>query len=738
MSAREPPRSGEVGFLSALFFASGASALIFQSCWQRVLSLHAGMDLYSVTTVVSAFMAGLGVGSLAGGALADRLSPVRAVGVYAAAELSIGLFGVFSLPLLYERYGAMAPGISSTALAFGVHFALLFLPTFLMGMTLPLLARGVVRRSDQIAPRLGRLYGANTLGAAMGALFTSGAWFLGRIGLQGAVWLASGLNLLCGLGALVLWRLAKELTARAEADQQAPAPAGAPSQGEKPPLLGRPGHWIVLYGFTGFLSLGLEVVWFRLLNVLMSSNTFTFSRLLVGYLIGLGAGSFASTRLLGKVKRPDLAFLWLQAGTGAASLVGPLLVFLYLSTIGIRHGMRNFAAPLAILLPPTFMMGLCFPLIQRVVSERVETVGRRTGLLMFSNTAGCVAGTLVTGFVLLDRAGTPLTLSLYAALLMAPALVALLAATRGARRLVLGAGAVAAAVALLWALPGPVRFWKLLHGSARMPGLFDEDGSCMASLIEELPGQHTLYVSGELQNGVPFDDFHLRLGLLPALIHPAPESVLVIGLGTGSTAYGVSLDPRVRQGLCVEICGGERRLLEEVRGRLPEVERLLSEPRMSISIRDGRRHLLERPDTYDLVVTDTLLSKSSYSGSLYSREFYELVRRRLKEGGMFGQWVATQRSLETVASVLPHVVVVDSRGYDGPSLLVASDRPIRLDPQELLARLEAADRRTLRPGQLETLRAFTASITAVPVERTLAPGELNSDLFPRDEYETTW
>lgn len=736
MTSPAPSRSREAGFLSLLFFASGASALIFQSCWQRVLSLHAGMDLYSVTTVVSAFMAGLGVGSLAGGTLADRLSPVRAVAIYAAAELLIGLFGVLSLPLLYQRYGAMAPEISSTALAFGVHFALLSLPTFLMGMTLPLLARGVVRHSHQIAPRLGQLYGANTLGAAMGALSTSGSWLLGRIGLEGAVWLASSLNLLCGLGALWLWRLARELSAEVGANQEAAAPA-AP-QAEKAPLLGRPGHWVFLYGFTGFLSLGLEVLWFRLLNVLMSSNTFTFSRLLVGYLVGLGAGSFVGARVLGKVKRPDLAFLGLQAGIGAAALIGPLLVFAYLSTIGIRFGMRNFAAPLAILLPPTFMMGLCFPLIQRVVSERVETVGRRTGLLMFSNTAGCVAGTLVTGFVLLDRAGTPFTLSLYAALLVAPGLLALLSTTRGARRLALGAGALAAAAGLLLALPGQASFWKLLHGTMGMGGQFDEDGSCMIGMVEEQPGQHTLYISGEYQNGVPFDDFHLRLGTLPALIHPAPRSALVIGLGTGSTAYGVSLDPRVEKGLCIEICGGELRLLKGLRDRLPELDYLFSEPRMDFAVRDGRRHLLEREDTYDLVVTDTLLSRSAYSGSLYSREFYGLVRRRLREGGAFAQWVASQRSLETVADVFPHVVVVDSKGYEGPRFLVASDRPIRLDPAELLARLEAADRRTLRPGQLESLRAFTSAISGVPVTRTLAADELNSDLFPRDEYATTW
>src|SRR5215510_12354165 len=173
--------------LYTIFFFSGASALVIQTGWQRVLSLHAGMDLFSVTTVVAAFMAGLGIGSVVGGWLADRVPPALAVLIYAAAELGIGAFGWASVWLLYWKYPLFSSLASGTWGAFTVHFALLLVPTFLMGSTLPLLARGVVREEAEIAPLSARLYAANTVGAAAGCLAMSNWWILGSIGLENTV-----------------------------------------------------------------------------------------------------------------------------------------------------------------------------------------------------------------------------------------------------------------------------------------------------------------------------------------------------------------------------------------------------------------------------------------------------------------------------------------------------------------------------------------------------------------------
>src|SRR5262245_59220637 len=274
--------------LYSVFFASGAAALIFQVAWQRVLSLHAGMDLFAATTVVAAFMAGLGMGNLLGGSIADRLTPKGAVLMYASAELLIGSFGWLSIWLLYKQYATFSPYLHGNASAFLFHFVLLSIPTTLMGATLPLLSRGVVRRSSEIAPMVGKLYGANTLGAAVGAMATAGWWILGRVGLEGVIQIAACLNLGSGLLALSIFRTT-DIAAQ-------PAESSGPTTSQATSLR-RPSHWIILYGFTGFVSLALEVVWFRLLNVLMYSTTYTFSRLLAVYLIFFGFGVLAGSYL---------------------------------------------------------------------------------------------------------------------------------------------------------------------------------------------------------------------------------------------------------------------------------------------------------------------------------------------------------------------------------------------------------------------------------------------------------
>jgi spermidine synthase len=241
------------------------------------------------------------------------------------------------------------------------------------------------------------------------------------------------------------------------------------------------------------------------------------------------------------------------------------------------------------------------------------------------------------------------------------------------------------------------------------------------------------------QNAVPFDDFHVRLGAVPALIHPAPRRALVIGLGMGSTPHGLAVDPRVEHATCVEICPGELPLLDSMyRKGMRELEPLLSSPRLDYRFEDGRKFLLDSVERFDLVVTDTLLPLSPFSGSLYSREFYQLVSSRLRVNGMFAQWVPSRRILETAASVFPFVFVIEDPASPASSkFLVASNRPIKLDRNALLERNRAADRTTLPPEARRDLEAFLARAVATPVVgRDFPLDQLNTDLFPRDEFSS--
>jgi spermidine synthase len=710
--------------LYMVFFASGASALICQTVWQRVLSLHAGMDLFSTTTVVAAFMAGLGLGSLLGGVVADRVTPVRALFVYALCEACIGAFGLISIWLLYLHY----PSLSGRLASFGAAFLLLIVPTTLMGMTLPILSRGLVQRASDIAPQVGRLFALNTVGASAGAALTSGPLLLASIGLVGTVRVAASLNLGSALLALALVPIAGQLAS--------PAPASEPPRGRS--WVGRPWHWAAVYGMTGFVSLALEVSWFRLLNVLLISNTYTFARLLTVYLVFLGIGAWAGARRLTSVRRPDLVFLALQLGVGVAAAIGPVVAI----AVARRFSPAAllYLAPLLVLPLPTFLMGLCFPLVQRLVADNFAVLGKRVGLAIFANTVGCVLGTIVTGFFLLDRLGTPTTLRILVGMLGLLGCGAALLS----RRKELAAGALIVSVAAILLIPRGTAFWAPLHPDVSQLDV-REDGSCVTAtgFAPAIPGikvtadhQFFLFINGEYQNGVPFDDFHIRLGVIPALAHPAPRETLVIGLGAGSTPFGLGLDPRVGSIDLVEICGTEVPLLKQLRDKgLSELGVLFQDGRVHTTIADGRKYLLQRDRQYDLIITDTLPAHSAFSGSLYSREFYELVRSRLREDGLFAQWIPSVRTLQTVAAVFPYVSRVYSPAVPWPRFMLASKSP--LPEVAPIQRAYAGIRRDhMRPESVPPLDRFMNELLFDPAIRDPERFPvLNHDLFAHDEYD---
>ena len=269
-----------------VFFASGFAALAYQIVWQRLLAFLSGADVFSVTLIVSAFMAGLGLGSLAGGHLADRLSFRGRFRAFALAEAAIAAFALVSVPLLYDvLYRRLAPRASPWSFVGLLLFAVLLWPTFLMGLSLPLLARALTETPAASARRIGSLYGWNTLGAALGALVT--VFVVVRLhGFAAAVGRRGGLNLACAATALLALRWLR-------LDGGPPAPADAP-----PPAAGAPTEGRLAFALLAppllplrFVALSLEILWFRVLGVIVKSNSFTFAWLLTLYLSGVGLGA---------------------------------------------------------------------------------------------------------------------------------------------------------------------------------------------------------------------------------------------------------------------------------------------------------------------------------------------------------------------------------------------------------------------------------------------------------------
>ncbi len=743
--------------LFVVFALTGFSALTLQVVWQRVIALHSGVDLVSFTTVVAAFLAGLGLGSLLGGWLADRLGPRRSVLLFATSNLAIGLFAWISIWLFYDVYEAQAANLGSTGAKFVFNVALLLVPTTLMGLSLPLVARGVVSRADDAGPLIGRLYAVNTLGAAAGAA-AAGWLLLGTFGFLTAVRLAGLLNVVAA--GLVLLAVRAEGTATVPATSP-PAPvAPRPRQSDAPHE--RVWPWFVVYGLTGAVALGFELVFFRVVDGVMRSNSYSFPHVLAAYLAFFGIGAALGSVLVRRVLRPDRWFLALQFAVGLTALAGLIVlvrvtphtpwaedVARFFAGDGFATGLDSaaggenaflpvfFGLPLLIMGAPVLCMGAAFPCAQALVNRRVDTLGRRTGLLVFANIVGNVVGTLLVGFVAIDHLGTTGTYRLLAALLVVPGVAAAWLAA-GRRRFAYLAATVAVLVVFLVATPSNQRFWSYLHTVPQDRLELAEDRSC-ATALKETDGLEMMTVNAASQNAYPFDDFHVLIGLMPAIVHDDPESVMALGLGIGATAYGLASDPRADRVTTVEICGGQIDLLQGLAAAgAPELQAFFADPRQDVRVTDGRDHLLRTDERFDVVVVDTLRPQAAFSGNLYSLEFYDLVKSRMAPGGLLAQWTPTPRTVNTITESFDHVLAFRVGGYGDSPFVLASDEPVVFDRAVVLAHLEAT-RDRYSPEQYESLRAFLD--TAVPEclrdgspAPTVPDDALNRDLEPRDEY----
>ena len=756
--------------LGPIFALTGFSALTLQVVWQRVISLHSGVDLASTTTVVAAFLAGLGFGSLLGGWLADRLGPRRSLVLFALANVGIGVFAWISLLLFYDLYRELVPHLSSSFASFCFNTVILLVPTTLMGLSLPLVARAITSSISDAGPLIGRMYGVNTIGAGTGAA-VAGWYLLGTYGFETVTRIAGTLNVVAALLIYLAYR-AVQATPAATETVDASSDATVSPSARADSTVGHGGRervwpWFAIYGLTGAVALGFEQLFFRVIDAEMRSNSYSFAHVLMLYLLLFGVGSALGARLLQRGGDPRRWFLWMQFSVGITALLAIIVLVQVLPMSGYIDGkMRSYFAgegynggfgtidtfkqwakvigvygviPLGLMGAPVLLMGMSFPFVQALVSDRVDSLGRRTGALLFVNIAGNVAGTLLTGFVLIDVFGTAGT---YRLLTLALGVAGLAAAALSApsRRVIAIAAVVVVLAGVIGFSPSNHRLWAFFHGADDDEILLAEDHACAAT-IKFIDGNATLFINASVQNGHPFDDFHVLIGLMPALAHPQPERARAIGLGIGSTTYGMLRDTRLDEVETVELCGGEYDLIRDLadQGRT-EFSTMLDDPRYIQGVGDGRKFLLERDDRFDVITVDTLRSTSAFSGSLYSREFYELVDDHLSDDGMVAQWIPTPRVANTAAQVFPYMIAFRVDDYNAGSVFFLGSRsPIVLDRAAMVERLRDAAPGSFTSEQSARLEAFIATaptfcytngtlLTDVPSDQE------NLDLRPRDEY----
>ncbi|KAF0096766.1 MAG: spermidine synthase [Rhodospirillaceae bacterium] len=720
--------------LFGLFFLSGAAALIYQTAWHRLLGLFAGADTIAAALVVGAFLLGLGIGSLAAGLYADRLSRRAALIAFAVCEVGIALFAVLSPWLYYDViYRELLPLAESRGVIFAIVFAGLLWPTFLMGCSLPFLSKAIVSQIAGSAQLIGWLYGLNTLGAGVGAFF--GGWYLiGTVGFDKAVYVGALINLVVAMGGLLLARGldmgdASPLT-RAKASETAD---------------GVVWRWSLLVFISGFLIVALQIVWYRLIGVLLQSNGYSFSLVLTVFLLGDAAGLMVGARVIDRIADPRRFFFLMQSVATALALAGAWFIYLGIgagilpATFVDRDIMGpNTANPALILLllaivvlPASFIMGFSFPVVQKAVQRDLDRLGSRVGFVQLANIVGNSMGSLVAGLLLLDLAGTAGTLKLLVAIGLAFAALQL-AGPRATRWAWLPAGVLAAGLLFF---PGGEAFWRRLHGLTSEIAIVAEDktGLSLLKLTDDWE-KGRLYIQGHSQSSLPFDTVHMFLGAIGPLTHSAPKRVLVIGSGTGGTPYAAGLNPATDKVRVIEIVEPVIKILRDCayRGGCTGANELLSDRRSEVVVADGRHALALDPTHYDVIEADAILPKSALSGLLNSREFFEQVRAKLAPGGIYVQWAPTKRSVATFRSVFPYVTMVH------PAML-GSDRPIPYSREKIAALLARPDvtahLNAARIDQTELAKWFEDKKIEVLNDGATVPAPSpNTDFFPRDEY----
>jgi spermidine synthase len=654
-----------------------------------------------VATIVTAFMAGLGFGSLAGGRLADTsLRPLRLYGLVELAVAAMAALLPFAFTGLAEVYRGVWPSLVErpgqlAGVRFGLALAAVAPATFLMGMTLPLLTRYLVRTLDEAGARLGELYAANTIGAMAGTLL-GGFVLIELVGLHLTSYLAVALNLAAGLGALLLsrrWETGPDAAGAAAARRERPARPRVPRE-----FLPRRRAVLAATFVSGFVSLALEVLWTRMLAEGTGSSIYIFTTILAIFLLGIALGSFLYRRF----SRPAGERL----GTLGLCLAG--VGVLAQATVVLGSGMVGHVPfvvrTVVVLLPATILMGYAFPLAGRLATPSAEAAGGSVGLLYAANTGGSILGSFGAAFVLAGTLGTngsilllgALNLLVGAALFLAdpvgrarPAAVpgdAPSGANRGRARLV-GAGLAGLAVLGLLAssLDLPVTRTRTENELRRtgLPVTHAEDELATVDTVGGPAKGRRLLVGGVGMTSLTVDT--KLMGYLTKALRPEARDFLVIAFGMGGT---------YRSGLQLGLRTDAVELSPTVPSRMPvffpDADRFLDHPQGRVIVSDGRNYVRLSRETYDMVAVDPAPPiESAGSVVLYTREFLTEGKARLRPGGVFMLWIPYALPLDdfkehvrTFAGVFGHVRLVLSPGRHGV-FMFGSDAPLEFTEESI-------------------------------------------------------
>jgi len=704
--------------ISLCFILSGATGLIYEVLWARMLGLVFGATTLAVSTVLAAFMGGLALGSALAGRVAPRIR--KPVSTYGVMEICIAVYALlvpFIFRLVDHIYAVIWQQLHPGYFAFSLwRFALsglvLLIPTTLMGATLPVLAVALVRSSESDSNSVTRLYACNLAGAIVGTL-VAGFVLMPLLGIRMTIAVAAVLNILVGVVAISLQRQTGEVN-RVESEVSVTTTDSSR-------------FWLFAALTSGFVTISTQVSWTRVLTMIIGSSTYAFSIVVALFLIGLAIGAWLVAR---KDRSQQLRFdiLKVELLTAIALLLSLFVLNktpAMLVTLGLKIQISSwpgllllqvFCATLLILVPAV-LMGMVMPLVLVWAGSESTKAVARVGRSYAINTIGAIAGAFITGFLLIPRTSTRFTLLFAATCCLVVASVAYRPAEPArdpALKRALAIGAIPFVVILLFIIAPPMNLADLSIGAydslVRVLAktreessdpeprqkvhelLMYREGPSATVSVRRDQDTLSLAINGRTNaSDSPFDmPTQVMLGQLPVLIAPRIESGLIIGYATGITV-GAMLQSPVTSVTCLEL---EPATVEASRFFEHVNNHPLDDPRMKLVIDDARTFLRVTPNRYDMIVSEPSHPWVPGVANLFTQEFFELGRARLNDEGVFVQWLQIyQLSTESLRSVLatyqkvfPHVLVFRVGGLDKGKdlLLVGSQRPLTLDrlPEE--------------------------------------------------------
>lgn len=704
-----------------VFLVTGWSGLVFEILWIRLLGSVFGNTIHGISTTLAAFLGGLGIGAFVLGGVVDRrrLTLRELLGLFAILESSAAVIALaicLTIPRLESLAGLLGPGDPSPwtlALRAMATVLLLFVPTFLMGGSLPILSKALLLVSPQVGATVGTLYAINTLGAALAAL-TVDAGLIMNMGIARTAMIAAAGNLAAmTIMVLAMWR------ARARREVESSAPSG--DQSPLPPLDGRR-LLVLVYAVSGFCALGYEVVWSRVLLNELYASRFAISTMLGVVLLGLVAGAaLASAYLRRGRSRVIRALVLVQGAIGLsaiASLYGlacwsPALREVagsWTRAVAPLEGLSLNLAGVTDCLPhvlvlqglPALALGAVFPLVAEGTVHGSGVAGRGVGTLYLWNTMGAIGGSLAAGFLILPRLGAEGTLQLFAALNLLFA-IALLTLGGARRRLHLTLVAAAAVAVAFWMAPknGLVTRREAAGLGSMVPHLEGETLFLSEGLYETLSireyrlggefVERKLITNSYSMSGTGMEgNRYMRLmAHIPLLLHPDPRGAALIAFGVGNTGRAIAAHPVER----IDVIDISREIIELAPYFVHANKGVLGDPRVRVHVNDGRNFLAAGDERYDLITFEPPPPGQADVVGLYTREYYERVRDRLTPDGLVTQWlpilqVGYPTNLSMIRSVLevfPDVTLWS--GALGELVICGSLSPQELSPAEIGARI---------------------------------------------------